>query len=109
MNLIFRTVRLQNFITSVGIGFFLALTRYYKQYHQVHFLVILFGKMSSSESFSSSGAGSETERMTEFKKFGLQPYSLELTKSRFQLVMAGILWVIFPPAVMQQQIMWMVE
>ena len=38
--------------------------------------------MSSSESLSSSGTESETERMTDFEKFGLQPYSLEPTKSK---------------------------
>ena len=36
--------------------------------------------MSSSESLSSSGTESETARMTDFEKFGLQPYSLEPTK-----------------------------
>ena len=40
-------------------------------------MIILFGKMSSSESLSSPGTESETERMTCFEKFGLQPYSLE--------------------------------
>ena len=54
-SIIFRTVRLQNFMTSCRVSFFFALTRYYKQYHQVHFSIILFGKMSSSESQSSSG------------------------------------------------------
>ena len=38
--------------------------------------------MSSSESLSSSGTESETERMTDFEKIGLQPYSLERTKSK---------------------------
>ena len=38
--------------------------------------------MSSSESLSSSGTESETARMTDFEKFGLQPYSLEPTKSK---------------------------
>ena len=38
--------------------------------------------MSSSESLSSSSIVSETERMTDFEKFGLQPYSLEPTKSK---------------------------
>ena len=38
--------------------------------------------MSSSESLSSSGTESETERMTDFEKFGLQTYSLEPTKSK---------------------------
>ena len=48
----------------------------------MHFLIILFGKMSSGEYLSSSGTESETERMTDFEKFGLQPYSLEPTKSK---------------------------
>ena len=38
--------------------------------------------MSSSKSLSSSGTESETERMTDSENFGLQPYSLELTKSK---------------------------
>ena len=38
--------------------------------------------MSSSESQSSSGTESETKRMKDFEKFGLQPYSLEPTKSK---------------------------
>ena len=38
--------------------------------------------MSPSESLSSSGTESETERMTDFEKFGLQPYSLEPTRSK---------------------------
>ena len=38
--------------------------------------------MSSSESLSLSGTESEIERMTDFEKFGLQPYSLEPTKSK---------------------------
>ena len=38
--------------------------------------------MSSGEYLSSSGTESETERMTDFEKFGLQPYSLEPTKSK---------------------------
>ena len=37
--------------------------------------------MSSSESLSSSGTESETERMTDFEKLSLQLYSLEPTKS----------------------------
>ena len=82
MNLIFRTVRLRYFITifHIGISFFLALSRHYKQYHQVHFLIILFGKMPSNESLSSSGTESEINRLTGFEMFGLQPYSLEPTK-----------------------------
>ena len=66
----------------VGISFFLALSRHYKQYYQVHFLIILFGKFSFSESLSSFGTESETERMTDLEKFGFQPYSLEQTKSK---------------------------
>ena len=38
--------------------------------------------MSSSELLFSSGTESETERMTDFEKFSLQPYSLEPTKSK---------------------------
>ena len=38
--------------------------------------------MTSSESLSSSGTESETERMTDFEKSGLQPYSLEPTNSK---------------------------
>ena len=38
--------------------------------------------MSSSESLSSSGTVSETGRISDFEKFSLQPYSLELTKSK---------------------------
>ena len=38
--------------------------------------------MSSSELLFSSGTESETERMTDFEKFSLQPYSLEWTKSK---------------------------
>ena len=38
--------------------------------------------MSSSESLSSSGTESETERMADFEKFDLQPYSFEPTKSK---------------------------
>ena len=45
------------------------------------FLIILFGKISSSKSLSSSGFESETKRMCDFEKFILSPYSLELTKS----------------------------
>ena len=45
-------------------------------------MIILFGKMFSSESLSSSGTESENERMIDFEKFGLQPYSLEPRKSK---------------------------
>ena len=38
--------------------------------------------MFSSESLSSSGTESENERMIDFEKFGLQPYSLEPRKSK---------------------------
>ena len=38
--------------------------------------------MSAGESLSSSGTESESERMTDFEKFGLPPYSLEPTKSK---------------------------
>ena len=36
-----------------------------------NFLIILFGKMSSSKSLPSSDTESEIERMTDFEKFGL--------------------------------------
>ena len=38
--------------------------------------------MSFSESLSSCSTESETKRMTDFEKFGLQPYSLEPKKSK---------------------------
>ena len=38
--------------------------------------------MSSSKSLPSSGTESEIEKMTDFEKFGLQPYTLEPTKSK---------------------------
>ena len=38
--------------------------------------------MFSIESLSSSGTESETERMTDFEKFDLQPYSIEQAKSK---------------------------
>ena len=38
--------------------------------------------MPSNESLSLSGTESETNRMTGFEIFGLQPYSLEPTKSK---------------------------
>ena len=68
MNLIFRTVRSENLMTSCRD----------KLYHHTisnkikfNFLIILFGKMSSSKSLPSSGTESEIERMTDFEKFGL--------------------------------------
>ena len=45
--------------------------------------------MSPSESLSSSGTESETERMTDFGKFGLQSYSLEPTKSKVPVAYYG--------------------
>ena len=42
--------------------------------------------MSSSKLLSSSGTESETERMTDFEKLGLQPYSLETTNQGLQLL-----------------------
>ena len=42
--------------------------------------------MSCSELLSSSGTDSETERMTNFENFGLQPYSLEPTKLKAPVV-----------------------
>ena len=103
MNLIFREIT--KFQTSCRECFFLALTRYYKQYHQVHFLIILFGKMSSSESLSSSSIVSETERMTDFEKFGLQPYSLEPTKSKVPVGYGRNSMSVLPTTVMQPQMM----
>ena len=38
--------------------------------------------MSFSKSLPSSGPEPEIERMTDFEKFGLQPYTLEPTKSK---------------------------
>ena len=38
--------------------------------------------MSSNKSLPSSGTKSEIERMTDLEKFGLQPYTLEPTKSK---------------------------
>ena len=44
--------------------------------------------MPSNESLSSSGTESETNRMTGFEMFGLQPYSLEPTKSKVPVAYA---------------------
>ena len=83
MNLIFRTVRLENFMEPCRD----------KHYHhtksstpsqfkiKVNLLIILFHKMSSTKSLPLSGTESEIERMINFKKFGEQPYSLESAKS----------------------------
>ena len=38
--------------------------------------------MSSRKSLPLSGTESEIERETDFKKFGLYPFSIELTKSK---------------------------
>ena len=38
--------------------------------------------MSFSKSLPSSGTESEIERMTDFEKFSLQPYTLEPAKSK---------------------------
>ena len=38
--------------------------------------------MSSSESLSFSGIEFDIKRMNDFKKFGLQPYSVEAKKSQ---------------------------
>ena len=68
MDLIFRTVRLENLMTSCRD----------KLYHHTisnkikfNFLIILLGKMSSSKSLPLFGTESEIERMTDFEKFGL--------------------------------------
>ena len=83
MNLIFCTVRLENFMEPCRD----------KHYHhtisstpsqlkiKINLLIILFHKMSSRKSLPSSGTESEIERMTNFEKFGVQPYSLESAKS----------------------------
>ena len=83
MNLIFRTFRLQNFMEPCRD----------KHYHhtisstpsqfkiKVNLLIILFHKVSSRKSLPLSGTESEIERMTNFEKFGVQPYSLESAKS----------------------------
>ena len=80
MNIIFRTVKLQNLMTSCRDKFVSRFNTVLQAISSSPSLIILFGKMSSSESLSSSGTESETARMTDFKKFGLQPYSLEPTK-----------------------------
>ena len=80
MNLIFRTVRSENFIASCRD----------KLYHHTisnktkfNFLIILFAKISSSKSLPSSGTESEIKKITDFEKFGLKSYShLEPTKSK---------------------------
>ena len=68
LNLIFRTVRLENLMTSCRD----------KLYHQTisnkikfNFLIILFAKISSRKSLPSSGTESEIEKITDFEKFGL--------------------------------------
>ena len=68
MNLIFRTVRSENLMTSCRD----------KLYHHTisnkiksNFLIILFNKMSSRKSLSSFGNESGIERMTDFEKFCL--------------------------------------
>ena len=68
MNLIFYTVRLENFMMSCKD----------KHYHDTisnkikfNFLNILFRKMASSKSMPSSGTESEIKRMTNFEIFGL--------------------------------------
>ena len=68
MNLISRTVRLENFMTSCRD----------KLYHHTisnkikfNFLIILFAKMSSSKSLPSPGTESGIEKITDLEKFGL--------------------------------------
>ena len=65
--------------------------------------------MFSSESLSSSGTESENERMIDFEKFGLQPYSLEPRKSKAPVGYGWNSMMILPTALMQPQMMWMVE
>ena len=79
MNLIFCIVKWENFMRSCREKF----------YHQAlgnrirfNFLIILFDKMSFSKSLRSSGTESEIERMTDFEKFSLQPYTLQPAKSK---------------------------
>ena len=102
MNLIFRTVWLENLMTSCR----------EKLYHHTisnkiksNFLIILFGKMSSSKSLPSSSTESKIERMTD----RLVTILLNQQKKKFQFLMAGILWVIWPAAMMQLQMVWMIE
>ena len=88
MKLIFRTMRLENFMTSC---------RDKLQYHhhaisnkiKFNFLIILFGKISSSKSLPSCGTEPEIERMTDFEKCNLEPYTLEPSKSKVPVAYAG--------------------
>ena len=72
MNLIFRTVRLENFMKSCRDKLYY---RTISNKIKFIFMIILFGKMSSSESLPSSGTESKIGRMNDFEKFGLQLYS----------------------------------
>ena len=79
MNLIFHMAILENFMMS----------RRDKLYHHTisnkikfNFLIILFGKISFRKSLPLLGSALDIERMTDFEKFGLQPYTLEPTKSK---------------------------
>ena len=72
MNLIFRTVRLEIFMTSCRD----------KLYHHTisnrikfNFLIIVFGKTSSSKSLPLSGIEAEIERMNNLEKFSLTIHS----------------------------------
>ena len=68
MNLIFRTVRLENYMTSCNDKLY---------YHTISnkfkfsFLIIFFGKMSPSKFVPLWGTESEIKRMTDFEKLGL--------------------------------------
>ena len=64
MHLIFYTARLENFMTA------------FKDIIKFISLIILFGKISSSESLSLSGTESETKRLTDFERFSVL-YSLK--------------------------------
>ena len=97
MNLIFGTATLQNFMTSCRD----------KLYHDTksnqikfNFRIIWFGKKSSSKSLHSSGIESEIERMTTSKNSACNYALLNWQNQKFQLVMAGILRVIWPAAIM---------
>ena len=86
MNLIFCTVRLEDFTMLCRDKLYLhTLSNKIK----FNFLIILFAKTSSSKSLPSPGTESQIERMTVFKKFGLQPYTLELTKSKVPVAYGG--------------------
>ena len=90
MNLIFHNVRLGNFMTSCK----------NKLYHRtvsnrikLIFLIILFGKISSSESLPSSGTESEFKEWLISKNLACNHTLLNRKNQRFQLLKAEILRV----------------